>query len=185
MKDNKGYIHMAYLILILGCVLGLLYMILSMRIIQNHFDREDNFLTASAFSGTICDFKRMSESIDISKTENEDNVYYDFEKMYSDMCVLIDTKRAVDELWKICGTAVEKICIYNVSGGDIEVTEYSYEGGISVEHYPKEGIVTPNGVMVNDSILYLKVKSGFSDAFRRKWKVSLEKCVKIKMNCII
>lgn len=196
--DNSGKVQYSLLLLMMVVMLLLTFMNLENRIVLTIREKVDSALVMSAFSAAQADSKAICENINIHKSVTEKEIIYDFEKMFEETYVVLDSdkvpnvvKRILQENVKACNSMkradtdynISRITVYNVTD-NLEITEYVDGRKLlsKVEHYDSEKYVySPNGVCINVTSIYLKVEFNLSDIFGKSRKVYLEKCIQIKL----
>lgn len=196
--DNSGKVHYSLLLLIMTVMLLFVFMNLENRIVLSIREKVDSTLVMSAFSAAQADSKAICENINIHKNVTEKEIVYDFEKMFEETYVVLDTDKVSDVVKRILQENVKavngmkradtdynisRIIVYNVTD-NLDVTEYvdGRKVQLQVEHYDSEKYVySPNGVCINVTSIYLKVEFNLSDIFGKSRKVYLEKCIQIKL----
>lgn len=174
---NSGKVQYAYLLLIASFAVLLGFCVLDNRMVIQVRDRVDNVLTLSGFSGTLCDYGRISDSMSVIKKEEKGQVIYDFEKMYGKTALYI-REEGIEE-------RVSRILEKNLSEDGMMrnlVTGYALDELILYNEPVSADTVAPNGVIMTEPGIYLRVKLNIRGIMGKIHTVYLDKCIMVKWN---
>lgn len=173
------------------------FMLLDNKIVVHTKDRIDNALTVSAFSGSLCDYEKMVDSMTIAKDKTESVITYNFDQIYAHADIYIDYESACENIKSIFEenvllqeiknqTAGEfqivSVIIYNV-GEELEIYKFenSKETYDRIDNYGNDKYISsPNGVCIDCTSVYIKAEFTFEGIFHHSRQVSLEKCIALK-----
>lgn len=174
---NQGKIQYAYLLFIAAFVVLLGFAILENRMVIQVRDRIDNVLILSGFSGTLGDFRKISDSMHVIKKDTGGQVCYDFEEMYKNTDVFI-AEEGLEE-------RVQSVLQKNLSDDGMMrkmITGYSLEDVILYNEPIEEKTIAPNGMRIENPSLYLRIKLNIKGIMGRIHTVYLDKCIVVKWN---
>lgn len=174
---DQGKIQFAYLLFIAAFMVLLGFAVLENRMVIQVRDKIDNVLTVSGFSGTLGDFRKISDSMHVIKKNADGQIYYDFEEMYKNAAVFI-TEEGLEE-------RVRSVLQKNLSDDGMMkkmITGYSLEDAILYNEPIKENTVAPNGMLIKYPSLYLRIKLNIKGIMGRIHTVYLDKCIVVKWN---
>lgn len=174
--NNEGKIHYAYLLLIAAFTAFLGMAVLENKIVLQVKNRFDNVLTVSGFSGTLCDLKKMSESMSVIKSEENGQIYYDFESMYDSAVVYIDERGLEERVNLIVGENIQRDGLMREL-----VLEYSLDELILYNEYVKDPVAAPNGVALYSPGIYLKIRLDIRGILGKIRTVYLDKCIVVRV----
>ncbi len=187
--NNKGKIHYGLLLLVIGILFLLFYMIMEKNILRIVRDKVDNELVIGAFSGSMFDMERLYDSVCVTKIESE-NVEYDFSEIYQLLELNIDCDKVYDTISGILkdnvktssvgGNLIEnpkikKIIVYNMP--EYPMAYIFDEGGFYAK---SDDFVTPNGVVINKTSIYVKIEFELKGFMGRRRRLYMEKCISLK-----
>lgn len=173
-EKNRGNVHYSVLLLMFFLIVLLSFVFLEIRIVINQKDQVDNSLVISAFSASVCDCVAMAEVMEPIKIKQNDEVVYDFEQMYQNTGIIVQTEDI-----RIMEEAVTTLIIYNV-GEDLEIykLENGHESRKIIKDYGENNRITsPNGVPILKTSVYVKADFTVCGILSRKKNVFLEKCI--------
>lgn len=181
--------------MMLSMILLLSVVFLENRIAINARDCGDNSIVIAAFSGSLCNGNEMSLYIKPEKTDDNGIVTYDFNTIINNTPILVegnkDLLKRVERILvenvtnssKVKGVLnniqVSNLIIYNVTYNETIIKEYT-QNDISVKKMPMDEVVSPNGIKITNTSLYIKAGFEYNGLLIRGKKVYLEKCIELK-----
>lgn len=174
--NNQGKVRYGYLLFIAAFTVLLGYAVMENRMVVHVRDRVDNVLTVSCFSGTLCDFHRMRESMTTEKYVQDGRIYYDFEAMYQGMDIHILENNLNERICAILGENIfhDGVMRELISG-------YSLDELILYQDFPDGSVTAPNGVTLNEPGIYIKLKINIKGILGKIHTVYQDKCVVVRI----
>lgn len=174
-ENNQGKVQYAYLLLIAVVTVLLCMAVLENKMVLLVKNRMENVLTASGFSGTLCDLKNMVESMTVIKREENGQIFYDFEAMYDSAAVYLDEKGMEEH--------IDRVLEENIRSGGLMrelIMEYSLDEVILYNQYGTNPVTAPNGVILDCPGIYLRVRLDIRGIFGKRRTVYLDKCIAVR-----
>lgn len=172
-KRHEGKIYYSYLLLIISLLTLLFFTLLNITIFKTSKERIERIMVASVFSGIILDYEQTIETIAEKDSIIGEKIEYDLQKMLEEGDVIIDIEKSKDA---ISGYFYENSSYLNDVESNIEIANieiYNFDDS-------QKELVTPNGVTIDKSSVYMKVDYNVKNIWGRNIRVSIEKCVAIR-----